>query len=244
MQKTVLEHALSAPLPGQRTARGPCPDELDTARFVDGTLGANDRARIVEHITHCDPCTERVAAMLVLLRQAEDQPQAGHAPERSPAIAPPEAPAMPASTRHPACSRRWFGPAMAAALVAVVAGGLFTFNPGLLPGRDDGFRELRSNGAAAAMPALLSPRDGSALPRRDLRLAWTPLEGSVAYEVELLGSTGDVLWQVQTVATVLAPPDSLYLEAGTPYYAWVRARLADGKTVKSPTVSFEILREH
>jgi hypothetical protein len=230
MGESPLEKALGAPLPGQRTPPGECLDDLASARFVAGTLPPAEYERAAEHVSLCDPCLERIAVTVTLDRtDAEDtQP----------------VPAQQREIHRRATPRRIAPFAMAASLLAVLVAGLLLSNPSLLPGAaSDDYRAVRASGASTPVPALLSPVDGTTLRRADLDFAWAQIDGALYYEVEILSGDGDTLWQARASTNREHPPESLYLEPGKTFYVWVRAYLADGKTVKSPAVSFALLTE-
>jgi len=79
-----------------------------------------------------------------------------------------------------------------------------------------------------------------ALVAAPVTLAWHPAAGATAYDIELLGEDGKVVWQYSTADTVQAVPATVGLVAG-PAYRWsVTARLPDGVSVRSPLSSFRI----
>lgn len=87
----------------------PCPSDLELARFVEGTLPADARTRMVAHLAGCDDCREVVATVVA----AQDVDQLNTAAP-APAV-PPSAPSR-SWLRTPAA---WVGALSAAALLAV-----------------------------------------------------------------------------------------------------------------------------
>lgn len=237
MQDTAFERALADPLPARRVAPGQCPDDMQIARFVAGTLEDAARQRAIEHLAYCDPCLERVRVVVKLERDGE-YAVAAHTVDAVPV---PDAASI--ASRRLSGSPRRLPVAALVASIAVVATGVMLLSGDMGIGGADAvhYRESRSADAGIAAPALVFPRDGARLSRSQLRFEWAPLDAAVSYQVELLGANGDILWLSRGERMSAEPPQTLFLEPGVTFYAWVRAQLADGKTVKSQAISFSIL---
>lgn len=113
---------------GGLTANTPCPSDLELARFVEGTLPPDLRARMVAHLAECDDCRE-VVATVVAAQEGEDGPAGVTAPEpEPPASAAPEhassEPAPPSSRLGAAIT--WAGGLAAAALLVFAVRGIST----------------------------------------------------------------------------------------------------------------------
>jgi hypothetical protein len=81
---------------------------------------------------------------------------------------------------------------------------------------------------------LLSPAEGEAL-SFPARFAWRPTAPGAEYSIELLGPSGDPVFQVLTSDTVAVLPDSVRLTPGATYRWGIRSRLPDGtESVSSP----------
>ena len=64
--------------PQTPTHPGPCPTDEDLAALLEVTLGARERARVVEHLAHCESCYELFAgAAHVLGELGEGVPDGG-----------------------------------------------------------------------------------------------------------------------------------------------------------------------
>jgi hypothetical protein len=229
--KSTLEQAR-----GRHHAPGACLNDDESALFVAAAMDADDRARAVAHIAACDDCLERIVAITELEREQAPASAPGPALARAMTLL-----TAPAVARFPIRHRMPL--AAAASLMVMLLGALVLDNPSWLPGQPDGgYRELRSGPGAASVPGLLAPRDAETLPRAAVRFAWTPVEDSLFYEVELLAANGDMLWQERSEALQSAPPQTLFLDPEQLHYVWVRAYLRDGKTVKSQSVSFRVMK--
>ena len=229
---TLLRAALRRVPSAPPALRGACLDDDTAAQLVDGTLAGAAHDAAVTHLASCAACRQHIGALSALMREADEQPM-------SALLRAPVSKLLPArAARAP-----WYY-ALAASMVLAELAGLLLSNPQLLPGREGSeYREIRSSGSIADVPAMIAPADGTRVRRAELQFAWAPIENAMYYDVELLSGDGDVLWQARADTTDAAVPESLYLEPDKTLYAWVRAYLADGRTVKSRAVSFAILPE-
>jgi hypothetical protein len=100
----------------------------------------------------------------------------------------------------------------------------------------------RSANARSAIPALLSPQEGTTLASKQSEFRWTRVPGALFYEVEVLTLDGNIAWTGRTQGAQLAIPKRAALKQGK-YFVWVRAHLTDGKMPKSQAVSFQISAE-
>jgi hypothetical protein len=69
---------------------------------------------------------------------------------------------------------------------------------------------------------------------------WTAVPGADLYRVILYDDTGEVLWQAETPASSLAPPDTVRIGPGALYLWQVDARVAWDRWVSSELVRFSI----
>jgi hypothetical protein len=122
--------------------------------------------------------------------------------------------------------------AVAAAVAAVLIGVILVEPAGRepLPHRE-GVPET------AAAPGADAPR-GEVAAVREFR--WTAVPGADLYRVTLYTDAGDVLWQAETPASILAPPDTLGLAPGIIYLWQVDARVGWDRWVSSELVRFSI----
>jgi hypothetical protein len=202
---------------------------VSIAALADGeSLGPGALA----HVARCDDCLEKVTVITQLLRDHDiGKPVAASA-------------CAPQGWKRMTRTPPWRA-AVAASVLLFVSGLVYRYqNPSPTSGLDIPLREVRGGGGAAqAVPVLRMPQDGQELRRSDLHFNWTAVDNAIYYQMELLSADGDVLWQEQMEGTDATPPESLYLAGGATHYAWVRAHLRDGKTVKSQAVSFRIIAE-
>jgi hypothetical protein len=98
---------------------------------------------------------------------------------------------------------------------------------------------LRKPQLSEALPLMLSPRRDSAVGREQLEFSWTPVSRSRYYEISVVTSDGDLLWEGQTEKSVLHLPSEVVLKRGS-YFVWVTAYLADGRVAKSSPVRFVV----
>jgi hypothetical protein len=122
-----------------------------------------------------------------------------------------------------ATRRSWFMPAALAAslLLAVGLGRELLRQP-----------EDTTRGSAAG--ALVLVRPGSEVPAgQAVTFAWRPVPGANRYELELLDGTGAVAASAATADTSASPGAARTLPPGE-YRWWVRAMLADSRTIRSP----------
>lgn len=236
MDDTVLKSALAATR-GRRRSAGACLDDAQSALFATGELDEAGYAAAAAHVAACDDCLDRIAALVELGRD-EARPDA---PADKPAHG---VIALPGLRLQNARFRHRMPLAVAASVVVMVLGALVLGNAQLLPWQEPtAYRQVRSAADAIAVPALRFPPEAHKLARRELRFEWAAVDDAMYYELQLLSENGDVLWQQRADGTQLAPPAALHLEPDTLFYAWVRAHLNDGKTVKSQAISFRVMTE-
>ena len=181
---------------------------------VSGKLDAPERRALVERTTTEPALAEAWRVAQELWRVSQDG----------------------AATEAPLWQERWWsvrGLAAAAALVLVVTAAWL-----YLPGRaGDEVRQQRGNTIEALVPS------GSALPRADFRLRWTPFAPGARYDVRV--TTGDL--RVITTAAgldtpelVLTPGQLADVAPGDRILWQVDAVLQDGARVSSPTFAVAV----
>ncbi len=213
---------------GGSARRAPaCPDEEVLAGLVEGGVSEERRREVEAHLADCRDCLAQLGLLTRLARAEADLPpvparwlDAARGPRRSGAR-----------------SWRWAVPAAAGLLVAL--GLVLRPEP---PGGPRPAPEVRAEPAAVANPAaaILHPAEGAVLGRRQIAIRWTPVPGALSYEVRLTDADGGSLWEEETADTESVPPATLALAEGGPYFAWVEARLADGRTLASRAVAFRV----
>jgi hypothetical protein len=98
---------------------------------------------------------------------------------------------------------------------------------------------VRSLKTAAPRLQLLEPRSESVVPREALRFRWRPMANAAYYELRVVNSEGDLMWQGQESKSSAQLPPDVSLRPGK-YFVWVHAHLNDGRTIKSETTGFTI----
>ncbi len=100
---------------------------------------------------------------------------------------------------------------------------------------------LRKPRNAEPVPVILSPQPGSTVSGEALRLSWKSLSQSRNYQVRIVKSDGDLIWEGETEKSALQVPANVALKDGS-YFVWITAYLQDGRIAKSAPVRFLIKR--
>jgi len=234
-----------------------CPDEAQLAAYVDGRSDVQTREHLEQHLADCDFCLGQVG----FLARAEAAAVLENVPELLLARAKELAPSAGEAVLKPAW--RWAAVAAATAcLVLVVALRRPHVPAPSLPPRPPaptveapsppsgpaleapGAPEtVRRTPKGAVLLTLLFPSDGSILSSKDLEFRWKPVRHSLFYDVRVVTAEGDLLWEGRAEASQARLPDHVHLQPGRKYFVWVRAYLAEGKTLKSAVVGFSV-RDH
>ena len=88
---------------------------------------------------------------------------------------------------------------------------------------------------------ILSPENDAVMPSDRVEFRWKSVSHSRNYEVRVVRSDGDLVWEGQTQRSALQVPAKLGVKDGS-YFVWITAYLKDGRTVKSAPVHFLIKR--
>ena len=244
MNQDELRSALKAgPAPARRGWR--CPDDMRLAAFIDGRLEAKARGKVESHLAGCGFCLGQIAAA-VQLAEAKPAEVSEELVARAVSIVPRDAPA---GSSPP---WRWALAATATAgLVLVIVPMLretrapssegepvATEQPAAAPTPEP--RAVRQLPSLGARPEIEFPREGASVSAQDLEFRWSPMEGTLFYEVSIVTSDGDIVWQGQADTPPLRLPPAVTLMPGRKYYVSVSAYLAEGKTVKSAPAGFDL----
>jgi hypothetical protein len=92
---------------------------------------------------------------------------------------------------------------------------------------------------AAPRFQMIEPRPESVAHRDGLRFRWEPMGNVAHYELRVVNSEGDLLWESEASEPSAQLPPDVSLRPGQ-YFVWVEAYLKDGRIVKSNTVHFAI----
>ena len=93
------------------------------------------------------------------------------------------------------------------------------------------------------LPKLISPRHGAVVKREDLEFQWQPVSEAIFYEVRIMSTEGNLIFEVQTENTILKPGSTATLVPGMKYFATISAHLRQGKAAKSRLVSFKLAEQ-
>lgn len=239
-----VEHALKRRLT--------CPGEHTLAAYVDGGLGQNKNRRLERHLAKCQYCRS-IVADVVKLQRAVELPVPPFEMARKPLVFAP-------STSKGAYWIWASAAAMALVLVTAVVLRVVREPQKLmvvsLPTRsapaiakaeppapvNSPVRNItRKPQAPKTAPVLLSPLQDSTVVRNQLEITWKPLSPSRYFEISLVTSEGDLLWEGQTERTSLRLPSDVVLKRGS-YFVWVTAYLGNGQVTKSSPVRFRVQR--
>ena len=225
-----------------------CPAEDTIAAYVDGTL--DSKARFESHLAKCEHC-RRVVADVVKTRRDED-------PSPPPDVARRARRLAPESRRHTG----WvWVPAGAAAVLALVivavvvrrheriivsapsvpnAPLIAKSSPPSIPGTSPS-ETVRKPPSEELLPNVVFPKPDSVVAPGQLRFNWMQISQARSYEIRIVASDGDLVWEGQTETSSLRLPARVALKDGS-YFVWITAYLQDGRTAKSSPVPFLIKR--
>ncbi len=218
-----------APL-GERTRF--CPDDETIAAWFEARLENVRQESLRGHLADCGYCRGRLG-MLARLRNDDPLPRVA-----SDVIA--GAKRLASGTAR---TRRW-APAWAAAAVAAIAFGVLTFQSVMLnppPVAVEGEApQVRGIEVDVAAPRILSPAADSVVEPGALEFRWSPVAGSLYYELFVLSDAGDLLVHERVDDTRWRAPSALGLEPGAEYYVHVEARFQDDGKADSGHSPFRV----
>jgi Putative zinc-finger len=229
-----------------------CPGDLMIAAYADGTLGQLKKSWVEFHLAGCQRCRLLVAEVIKAQRET-DLPL------------PPlklKWKAISLAERKPASQRWVWAPAGVLAAIALLA--VFSVmlrkperlivvappapSAPLIAKAEPAathsapVREIeRKRASLQLFPSVILPQPDSVVRRERLEFGWKPILHSRYYEVRIVTSDGDLVWEGQTEKSDLQPPSDVAMRDGS-YFVWITAYLADGRVAKSPPVKFLIRR--
>jgi hypothetical protein len=235
VQQKRLITLLAAGAPGEGGPGPDCPDELQVAAYVDGTLTASERQDLARHLADCGHCLAMVATLCAERRP--DRTSAADVPSRPVAARHPPALGAPSSIGTSWLSPRW---AAAAALFVALPLGFY-----LGASRDEAQRVgsvpvARTLVTGHGTPQVLVETIETGPNADKLSFSWTPVEGSPYYDVRIVTDVGDVVIEQRVTGTSWRPPPRLALQAGRDYYVHVDAYPAGDMPVGSGHVGFTV----
>ncbi len=236
-------------LPGRKWS---CPADETIAAYADGALGDVRRAWVEFHLAGCRRC--RLLVGWVIKAQREMDPPLPRAELKWKAIG---------LVGRKSSSRRWiWAPVGALGAVALLAfatvvsrkpekliiqappspsAPLIAKSEPSAPLRPPVPEISRKRTSAELLPSLISPHADSVVRRERLDFSWKLIPHSRYYEVHVVTSDGDLVWQGQSESSELRPPSDLVVREGS-YFVWITAYLADGRVAKSSPVKFIVKR--
>ena len=212
-----------------------CPDETRLAAYADGNLAADEREKLSKHLSGCEYCLGQVAA-LVKLADAAPVALSEDLVARAVNLVPRDTPAGRSQ------GWRWAAAATAAAALVLVFVPMLREPPVTRPITEPKVepRAVRQAPSATSRPGIEYPAEGQTVAALDLEFRWSGMDGALFYEVSVVTFEGDVVWRTQADSTHARLPSTVVLTPGRRYYVSVNALLAQGKTVKSPPVGFDL----
>lgn len=235
-----------------------CPSDGDIAAYADHRLIGRDRERIETHLADCDFCLSQVSFLA--------QMDSAQLPEDVPDSLLARAQGLQPSRERVGMtwSWRWGATAAAVASLAIVvmvslrnpvvqpppAQTLAKIAPAPqvpsktgpeVPQPGTGETAIRQAAPKLLAPVLISPRPNATLARGPIEFRWEGIQEALFYELKVVSAEGDLVWESRTEGTSATLPTSLSLQPGRKYFVWVQAVLAEGKTVRSESVAFNVV---
>ena len=230
--------------------RWTCPDEETIAAYVDGALQEDVNKQLENHLAKCGRCRSIVADVVKLQRDS-DLPV-------PPFSAAKQAEAVP---RQLPIGFRWIWVPAAAMAIVVLVAVMVIFRrepqkvaqlPASLPSPTAAKGQLgtlsnsvpeitRQPLLPGIMPVILSPLQDSTVKRDQLEFTWQPFKRSRYYDITVVTSDGDLLWEGKSEGSSLGFPRDIELKNGS-YFVWITAYLTDGQIAKSSPVRFVVDR--
>lgn len=257
---------------------GRCPEDLQIAAYVDGTVDGATRQSLERHFSDCAHCLNQVSFLV----RAHDWPAAESAPPWL--ITKAERLAVPRPKTAFKFDWRW-ATATVAVSFAIIFAVMFAvrfrtsnttpdraaapsptadskvvtnstpapkpLNPNVIAQSSPVIRTsgekrekvpvTRNSETTNGVPNLISPLDGSVLKRGAMVFTWQKVPDVAFYDVSIMTPSGDLVTSRQTETEAFQVSRDLPLQAGTRYFASVRAHLRDGRTIRSSVVSFRVI---
>lgn len=227
-----------------------CPREGVVAAYLDGALEDAQKARVEKHLAGCAYCRTLVAD-IVKLRRVSDLPAAPPALVRR----------ARASVR---ANPRRFGWGWAAATAGALAFSVLAMtvlrtpeatlrpswpaprgplisksvptSPAVLPNSE----LARKPRSTEYLPTIVSPHPNSIVARAHVNFRWNSVPNALRYQVRLVTSEGDLIWEGVSTSTHLEFPEGQALDSGK-YFVMVSAVMDNGKMRKSNPVEFQVV---
>ena len=236
----------------QRNRKWACLGDHTIAAYVDGVLTKYRRAWIEFHLSGCQRCRLVVADVVKAQRESDQPPPPAQFIQKAAGL-----------VGGRTTPRRWiWAPVGALAGIALLA--VFTIvlrkpqhlvvmsppapaapmvaksepTPAVRTPVQDVVRRPRT---PELLPTILSPQANSVMNSVRLQFSWRPIPHSRNYEVRVVKSDGDLVWEGQTDQSALELPSQVTVKEGS-YFVLVTAYLEDGRIAKSAPLRFLVKR--
>jgi hypothetical protein len=236
--------------PKEPKRRWNCPSDATIAAYLDSALGETARVRLHDHFGGCEYCRALIADVVKLQRIAELPPAPAALVARARALVP---------TVHSRWAWGWPTVAAAGTLAcAVIAVSVFRPPQTLdipawpspkipaisqsqpsAPANPSGREAVRKPKSPESSPSIIFPPPDKVTGHEPLQFRWLEVPGALYYQVRLLTSEGDLVWEGNSSGTRIELPSDLALRGGK-YYVSVAAVMKDGRRQKSNPVSLQI----
>ena len=227
-----------------------CPNEGMLAAYADNGLGDAARERLQTHLAVCEHCRALVASVVKLRRVTELPAVPSALVERARFLVPPP---------HKPWAWGWETVATAGTLAcAVIAVTLLRPQQTLtipewpapaaptvskdkpsVPAKTPEHETVRKLKSPEYLPTILFPQADKVIARERLEFRWNQVPDSLYYQVRVLSSEGDLIWEGDSPTTRIELPNQLTLHAGK-YFVLVSAVMRNGRTRKSNPVGFKV----
>ncbi len=185
----------------------------ELAAYLDGSLSAEVKSRVQDHLSECSQCRSEVGDVADVLRS-------GSRRKRWKVAVP---------------------TAAAAAAAAILITGPFGTDTSEPPGAALRSPEVAAEREAVPSVTVLEPASEASVIRDRLVFSWEAVGANVLYRLTLTDESGDPVWSTETDEASIRPPTTLSLEAGATYFWYVDALLTDGTSHTTDVQSFRIM---
>lgn len=233
------------------TRRWFCPGAQAIASYVDGVLPGARRSRVQSHLADCAYCRTLVADVVRIGRGTDLPGAPASLAQRATAFV---------TDGHRRPRRIWItSAALGAAVVCTFIAVTFLRNPqplappsrlapaappipetrALPPVNRPEPDRVRNQTSSQPSPSVLAPKAGSSVTLWPVRIEWMPVPKAVYYQIRIVTSEGDPVWEGQSNGTSLDLPKDAPLKNGK-YFVLLSALMEDGHIRKSNPVNFQI----
>lgn len=215
------------------------------AAYIDGSLDDTSRRVAESHLADCQACRSLVGEVVAMRRPETLQLPLG-LKERAFSAA------LSSRRKHTVLIPAFAGVAAASVVLAVFlvespqklnlplpkSPAAPTIAKSNLPQkpRDDNFEVVRNLKQPQPSPTILFPVENAAVSRSQLRFSWKNVPRAQYYEIHVVSTEGDPVWEGESKVNSLDSPTDFAMPDGT-YFVWIGA-VTDGQIKKSVPVRF------